>query len=89
MQRLHPHKIGLVCGGFLACWHLIWSVLVALGWAQAVIDFILWLHFITMPVQIGAFGAGRALGLIVVTAAVGYVGGYAIAAIWNYVHRNG
>lgn len=88
MQRLHPHKTGLIVGAFFGCAHLLWSVFVALGWAETIIAFVFRLHFITMPFQVEAFGAGRALGLVLFTAAIGYVGGYAVAAIWNYVHRN-
>jgi hypothetical protein len=57
-----------------------------LGWAQPLINFIFWLHFLTPPYQVGAFVGWRAIALIAVTTTVGYVFGRVIGAIWNWVH---
>jgi hypothetical protein len=38
---VNPNKIGLVIGALLGGWHLIWSLVVLIGWAQPIIDFIL------------------------------------------------
>jgi len=83
MRPVRAHTIGFVFGAFMAIWHILWSLLVAAGVAQAVLDLIFRLHMITPPYRVAEFNLGTAAGLVFVTAAVGYVGGLAMGAIWN------
>ena len=85
MGIINMHKTGLAVGALLGLWHAVWSLLVAVGWAQSVINFIFDLHFIQPPYTILPFKFWTALGLVVVTAVVGYVFGWVFAKIWNWL----
>ena len=87
MQHLSPTKTALAVGVFLGAWHVIWSLIVALNWAQALYDFILWAHMIHLRLTIGPFDLVAATTLVVVTFLAGCVMGYAFALVWNWFHR--
>jgi|GEM_PF-427610 len=87
MQLLNPNKAGLVFGTLLASLHAVWASLVALGFAQAIADFIFWLHRIKPVYRIAPFNFWVALLLVAFTGAIGYAGGFVLAALWNRLHR--
>jgi len=87
VKYISPNKAGLVLGAVIAAWHVLWSALVAVGWAQTVVDFVFRIHFISPPYTIDAFDLVRAAMLVLVTFGVGYVFGAAFAALWNRLHR--
>jgi hypothetical protein len=62
-------------------------LLVAVGWAQWIINFVFWIHFLKPPYVVGPFYPRVALILIVVTTAIGYPVGYSLGLMWNWVHR--
>jgi hypothetical protein len=80
-------KSGLVLGIVLGGYHLCWSALVALDWAQPVIDFVFWMHFIKPIFVIEPFATGKAIILLFVTAGVGSVIGSVFALVWNALHK--
>ena len=80
------NKVGLVFGALLGGFHLVWSLLVLLGVAQALYDFILWAHMIHLALVIGPFDLTASITLVVLTAVVGYILGYIGAWVWNRVH---
>lgn len=84
---MNKNKAGLVFGLFFAFSHLVWSVLVGLGIAQAWLNFILNMHMINMPITIMPFNLIKAIGLIVLTFVLGYISGFVFAAIHNGLHK--
>lgn len=86
-QHLNPSKIGLATGAILGGLHALWSILVALGWAQTLIDFSLHLHMISVPIVVEPFDSISALTLVIIATIAGYVAGYVCALIWNRIFR--
>jgi hypothetical protein len=87
MGTVNPNKAGLALGAMLGGMHLLWVLLVAAGWAQAIINFYFRIHFLTPPWTVEGFHAGLAVTLVLVTAALGYVFGYVLGVLWNRLHR--
>jgi hypothetical protein len=83
-----PNKVGLVIGALIGGWHVCWALLVLLGWAQPIIDFIFWAHMIKQVYFVKPFDPMAAVALIVITAVIGYIFGFLGAVIWNRLHRN-
>ena len=82
----NPHKVGLVIGALIGGWHVAWSLLVLIGWAQPILDFIFWAHMIQQVYFVKPFDPMAAVTLIVITAVIGYVFGFVGAVIWNRLH---
>ncbi len=86
MTHLGPQKSGLVLGSLVGGWHLLWAIIVAIGWGQPLIDFIFWMHFLKPVFVVEPFAGGRAVVLIAVTSAIGYFLGVIGAVLWNRLH---
>lgn len=87
-NALSVHRCGIALGALLGGWHAIWSILVAGGIAQPLLDFMLLLHMIRVPVTVQPFHLVMALTLVVVTGGMGYLFGVVFAALWNAVHEH-
>ena len=85
--QLNSFKVGVVLATVTGGFHLCWSLLVALGWAQPIIDFVFWAHFIKPVYVIEPFEVSRAAMLFAMTAAMGFVMGAAFAWVWNAFHK--
>lgn len=87
MHQLHPHKTALAFATVIAGIHLVWALLVFVGIAQSLIDFIFWAHMIGVAYIIKPFELTAAATLIAITALFGYLLGYSSAVAWNAVHK--
>jgi hypothetical protein len=83
-MKLNPKKAALTVGSLFALVHIVWSVLVALGWAQAVSDFVLWAHMVTLPHTVGPFDWTASLTVIILSFLIGGVLGAVFSKIWNH-----
>ena len=84
---VNPIKAGVTFGMLLGVWHLCWSLLVAVGWAQPLIDFVFWMHFIRPVYVIQPFSLPIAAVLIVVTTVIGFVIAFLFGLLWNKLHH--
>lgn len=82
MKKNHA---GLILGSFFGIVHLLWAILVAVGVAQPLMDFIYRMHFLNNPFQVAKFEILNAVGLVVITFAVGYVAGWVLTFLWENI----
>ncbi|MDO8514167.1 MAG: hypothetical protein Q7S50_01325 [bacterium] len=86
-MKANPKKVGLVLGTMLGGVHVLWSLLVFLGWAQPLVNFSLWAHMVQAASVIGPFDITAAVTVVIVACLVGYAIGYAAGTVWNKVHE--
>lgn len=86
-NQLTPNSVGVVLGSVVSLFHFVWGLLVAFGFAQAILDFIYSIHFLNNPFMVASFDFVKWITLIVVTFIVGYVMGYVFSVIWNKVQK--
>lgn len=86
-MKLNPNKVALTLGLLVGGGHLVWSVLVALGLAQGLLDFIFSIHMVANPIQVIGFDITKAAMLVAITFAVGYGVGWIFATVWNKVSK--
>jgi hypothetical protein len=85
MRHIHPFKAGVSVGIVIALWHACWVLLVGLGWAKPILDFVLKLHFIQLQYQLEPYSAVTATMLIALTFAIGMLFGLIFAVVWNWL----
>lgn len=80
-----PRRAGVALAILMAASHLGWSFLVAVGWAQPLLDFLYRINFIQSSDEVQPFSAGTAVMLVFVSAGMGYGVGWFAARVWNRV----
>ncbi len=84
---LSTKKTGLTLGALVGSIHIVWSLLILFGWARPILNFIFGLHSLSNPYMVYSFDLVRSIELVVLTAIVGYIVGFAFASIWNKIHK--
>jgi len=87
MRTINPVKSGFALAALFGLWHLLWAICVGVGFAQLLINFVFWLHFLNSPFAVAAFHWSTALLLVLVTSAIGFFFGFVFALVWNWLHR--
>lgn len=82
-MKISKNKTGLTFGLLVSFLHVCWSILVAIGLGQVLVNFILNVHMIAMPVAVMPFNLVSAITLVIVTFVVGYIFGWLMAFFWN------
>ncbi len=82
---LSANGVGLVFGGVLAFWHLVWSILVAFEVAEQFLSWVMMLHRLDFTFKILPFSLPIAVTLILFTGVFGYLIGYIFALGWNAI----
>ena len=85
MERLNTTTTGLVIAAITGGFHLLWSLCVAAGWGQSVINLFFWMYFIKPIDLIEPFESARALTLVSVSSVIGFVLGSSSARLWNRI----
>lgn len=85
MRRINPMNSGLAVGTVVGLWHFIWVVLVGMGWAKSVMDFVLGLHFISLQYSLAPYAITTAGALVILTFVLGFAFGAFFALVWNWL----
>lgn len=85
-MKTNTHKAGLVGAIILGGFHVLFSVLVFLGWAQSLVNFSMWAHMVQSGPVFLAFDATAAVTVIIVASCIGYAVGFVLSTVWNKVH---
>lgn len=87
MTTINAQKVGLTLGAMFGLVHLLWSLVVALGLAQSLINWVLKVHMLESSHTVLPFSLSSAVTLVVVTSLIGFVVGYVFGTIWNKVQK--
>lgn len=88
MEKISKNNLGLTIGILFVIVHAAWLVLVATGLASSFLNFIFSLHFISINIVITSFDFMPAVALLFIAFISGYISGWLIAALLNWVNRN-
>jgi hypothetical protein len=85
LEKLSTTMMGLVTGGMMGGLHLLWSLSVAAGWGQSILNFFFWMYFIKPIDLIEPFQPARAITLVAISSIIWFVLGSLAARLWNRI----
>ncbi len=88
-KNMSPFQLSVISGFRLASLHICWALLVVIGWAQPVIDFIFKLHMLSSPFKVQPFELPFALGLVGITFLIGCFYGIVFSIVKKAVSSSG
>ena len=85
LEKLSTTMMGLVTAAMMGGLHLLWSLSVAAGWGQSILDFFFWMYFIKPIDLVEPFEPARAITLVAISSIIGFVLGSVAARVWNRI----
>lgn len=85
-QTVSARKVGYVFGSFLGLIHVVWSILVAIGLAQSLLDASFRFHMFQKTIVVLPFSLSYAVILVGVALIIGYCVGWIFATLWNVIY---
>lgn len=86
MTQLNPTRVGLTFGAFIGLVHLVWSLLIALGLAQPLINWVSRVHMVESTHTVLPFSLVSAITLIIISSVIGFVAGFVFSTLWNKIN---
>jgi hypothetical protein len=81
------HRAGLIGALLLGLWHAAWSGLVYKGWADGLLGWVFWMHFLTNPFVLDEFSGPRSVVLVLLASLSGYAAGWTVALLVHALAR--
>lgn len=82
---LNKTRVGVFFGVLYSACHLFWAVMVLGGWAQGFIDWMMTMHSFKVAYSIETLEYGKAALGILMGFIWGFVDGFILAALWNWI----
>lgn len=82
---VNKNRVGLFFGTIYGLCHLLWVLLLTLGLAQPMMDWLISMHFLNVTYTLNEVMAGKAILGIVMALVWGYIDGFILAALWNWI----
>lgn len=82
---VNKSRVALFFATFAGGVHLLWSLVVAVGWGQKLVDWIYSMHFVESSHTVKTFELMTAVYLVVVAFLWAYFVGFVLATLWNLI----